>query len=394
MKILVVTSGNLPMPPSRGGAVENLLLSFIDYNEQKKMDNLVIISSKDDEAEKWALKYSMSKFIYIDTQNYFFVMKKIICHAINKISGFKHGNAFVNESRRYISNEKPDIIIVENMPQYVVPIQKMTDRPIYLHLHNESLKTDTINNREIMKACTGVWTVSDYIGKQVKKIGINEERVHTLLNGLNVNRFKASEKSESLEALRNNYGIDKNDFVILYTGRIVPHKGVKELIQAFNKLQNKCKTKLLIVGSTFYDKVNKDDYFSELEKISEARKSDIVFSGYVPYDDMSKIYQLADLVVLPSICNEACGLTVIESLLCEKPLITTRMGGIPQVCEGTETILLNPDENLVHIITKNIENLIEHPEKLDSMSKSCRVVKQKLSEERYLTELEKLIHSV
>lgn len=392
MKIIIVTSGNLPMPPSRGGAVENLLLSFIEYNEQIKKDELIILSCKDEDAEKWACKYNESRFVYIDTNRQLFKIKKCLRHALNRITGFKVGNAFVNECKRYIVAENPDAIIIENMPLFVIPLRSITEKPIYLHLHNDTLNSSSINNKEIVKACTEIWAVSDFIANQVKGIGVNKDNVYTLLNGLDANRFKTCDDSRRIKTIREKYKISEKDFVILYTGRIVPNKGVRELIEAFISLKNKNNTKLLIVGSSFFGAKSTDNFITELKDISKERRNDIIFTGYIPYENMGSIYSIADLVVLPSMCNEACGLTVIESLLCEKPLITTKTGGIPQMCEGTESLLLDPNENLTDELINRIDDLIEKPEKMDVMRESCKAVKQRLSVERYLKELDNLLH--
>lgn len=392
MKILIVTSGNLPMPPSRGGAVENLLLSFIEYNEQIKKDELVILSCKDEDAEKWAHNFKKSRFVYIDTNRILFKINKVVRHVLNKITRFKLGNAFVTECKHYIAAENPDAIIIENMPLFAVPIRSITEKPLYLHLHNDTLNACTINSKSIVDACTEIWTVSDFIRDQVKGIGVGEDNIHTLLNGLDAKRFKQSSDPVELKKVREKYKIADDDFVILFAGRIVPHKGVRELIKAFNSLKNRDKTKLLIVGSSFYGIISTDDFVNELKEISKECIKDIIFTGYIPNENMSMIYSMVDLVVLPSICNEACPLTVIESLLCEKPLITTKNGGIPQLCEGTKSILLEPNENLTNELANRIDDLIEHPEKLDIMSKSCKSVKHKISVERFLEDLEKLIH--
>jgi len=392
MKILIITSGILPMPPSKGGAVENLLLSFIEYNEQMKKDELVILSCKDEAAEKWACKYSESRFVYIDTNRCLFKIKKCFRYAWNKITGFKVGNAFVTECKRYIAVENPDAIIIENMPLFVVPLRSITEKPIYLHLHNDTLNSRSLNNKEIVSACTEIWAVSDFIANQVKSIDVNKSNVCTLLNGLDTNRFKPFGNSRRIRTIREKYNISEKDFVILYTGRIALHKGVRELIEAFNSLENKNNSKLLIVGSSFFGIKSTDSIITELKEISKERKNDIIFTGYIPYENMSSIYNIADLVVLPSIWNEPCALTVIESLLCEKPLISTKAGGTPQICDGTKSVLLDLNENLTDELINRIDDLIENPEKLDDMSKSCRAVKHRLSVERYLMELDNLIH--
>ena len=75
---------------------------------------------------------------------------------------------------------------------------------------------------------------------------------------------------------------------------------------------------------------------------------------------------MADIAVVPSLWEEPFGLTVIEAMAAGLPLITTRSGGIPEICEGVATIVER--EHIVDNLAKAILDLYNHPEKRKQMS--------------------------
>ena len=64
--------------------------------------------------------------------------------------------------------------------------------------------------------------------------------------------------------------------------------------------------------------------------------------------------------------EEPFGLTIVEAMAAGLPLITTRSGGIPEICEGVATIIER--ENVVTNLTSAILDLYQHPEKREQMS--------------------------
>ena len=76
--------------------------------------------------------------------------------------------------------------------------------------------------------------------------------------------------------------------------------------------------------------------------------------------------KMADVAVVPSMWEEPFGLTVVEAMAAGLPLITTRSGGIPEICEGVATIVER--ENIVDNLAAAILDLYQHPEKRQKMA--------------------------
>jgi glycosyltransferase involved in cell wall biosynthesis len=136
-------------------------------------------------------------------------------------------------------------------------------------------------------------------------------------------------------------------FNILYVGQLSQHKGVHVLIEAFKNLAYE-KSKLHIVGD--------GDYESNLKKIAGG-DTRIVFYGKVSNLDMGRFYHLADITVMPSLCQEVLGIVILESFSAGVPVIGSRIGGIPELIkDGHNGFIFKPGnhEELKSILEKII----------------------------------------
>ena len=135
------------------------------------------------------------------------------------------------------------------------------------------------------------------------------------------------------------------------------------------KLKSIPQLKLLIIGANFYGKGQRPTLFTkQLDDESSSLRDNILFTGFIDYTDMPSYLKAADIAVLPSIWEEPFGLTVVEALAAGLPLITTRCGGIPEICEGVATLVTH--DNIVEQLTTAILYLYKHPEKRKEMAQA------------------------
>ena len=92
---------------------------------------------------------------------------------------------------------------------------------------------------------------------------------------------------------------------------------------------------------------------------------------------MPLVYNICDIAVLPSICDEAAGLTIIEAMACEKVVITTDAGGITEYTDTDSSIILERDKQLSKNIAENVDDLLSNKGKMISMGKNGRNKVQK-----------------
>ena len=366
MKIAILTCGMLPIPAVQGGAVENLIDFYLEYNDDKKLHDITIYSPWDEKVKKHpALSSDVNHYIYIDVTS-------LKARITRRLYGLTHHNEYYNHyiefyfERIYdqLKNQNFDSIILENCPGYAYKLSHRGYHNLVLHLHNELLHSESRYHDEIFNSLSKIITVSDYIKERVFSI-LPSNKVQTIYNGIDLNLF-SPQKTSSIS--RNDLGFSKDEFIIVFSGRINSEKGISELIDALLQLREIPQIKLLVLGSSFFDNVKDEDAFIHSLKHKAKRiENNIVFTGFIPYDRVPDYLQLADIAVLPSMWEEPFGLTIVEALAVGLPLITTRSGGIPEICDGVASIV--DRNNIVTNLTNAILNLYQHPEKRALMAK-------------------------
>ena len=150
--------------------------------------------------------------------------------------------------------------------------------------------------------------------------------------------------------------------------RIIPEKGIDQLIDAMLKLHHFPDIHLVVVGGSNYANSIPSDFEQQLRQKAEPIKDRILFTDYIAHDKLYMHLQQADIAVLPSFWEEPFGLTCVEAMTAGLPIITTRSGGIPEICEGVATIV--DKENIVDNLASAILDLYQHPEKRQTMSQA------------------------
>ena len=253
------------------------------------------------------------------------------------------------------NKEEYDIIIIENEPQYGKIIKKVKEKAkLILHLHNDYLNVETKNASKMKENYDFIYCISKYIKQRVDEISINDKqkgKSKVLYNGVDIKKFNPTKYNK--KELRKEYGFNENDFIFMYSGRLVPEKGVKEMIQAFCKVKEK-KCKLLILGK------GKKKFEKELKEMAKVKLNDIIFKGYMNYEKLPQIYNIADIGVVPSICNEAFGLTVIEFLASGIPIIISDKGAMHEIVNKTSenAYIAKKDKNYIENIKETMDRYI------------------------------------
>ncbi len=142
------------------------------------------------------------------------------------------------------------------------------------------------------------------------------------------------------EKLLQKHKLKPDDFIVLFVGGLDwAHyfKGVDNLIEAFTQIQEPL-IKALIVGSGNL----KSTYEKQVEEARLEEK--VLFTGYVPDELLPEYYNLADVVILPSVeRNEAFGIVLIEAMACGKPILASDLPGVRTVVEdGANGLVLQP----------------------------------------------------
>jgi len=189
----------------------------------------------------------------------------------------------------------------------------------------------------------------------------NPEKFIEMPPSIDLERFFPLSKEKELLF---KFGINSEfDRVLLFVGALDKahyFKGIQFLINSFNVLdysgsQNAVyRVKLLIVGEGNL----KESYQSQV--LEAGLKDKILFADPVSDEDLPKYYNLADVVILPSIDrSEAFGITLIEAMACAKPVVASRLPGVRSVIEdGVDGFLfdLKQEGDLANRVNKLFTN--------------------------------------
>jgi glycosyltransferase involved in cell wall biosynthesis len=164
---------------------------------------------------------------------------------------------------------------------------------------------------------------------------------------------------------RSRYGCGKDEFVLLFAGRLEEVKKVDKIIDSLACSNNSSKMKLFIAGDGSLKKALQ-------KRVRELNLTDrIFFLGYVAHDELPSLYNMADAFILPSIM-EGAPMVVLEALACGTPVIATGVGGIPDLVENGKNgfLLDNPTpKDIFRAILRVTENPLNRSDIAGSVSR-------------------------
>ena len=165
-------------------------------------------------------------------------------------------------------------------------------------------------------------------------------RIILIHDGISLEEFKPRAQDPLLRA---SLGLAGEEFVIGTVGALAPLKGHVHLIRAMpGVLRSAPESRLLIVGEEMYETIGHRGYRSLLEDEVVRLQLDgkVVFAG--SRDDVALLYNIMDVVTLCSVLPESFGRTLVEAMACERPVISTDLGGPKEILADAGAGLLVP----------------------------------------------------
>jgi len=283
-KIAIVTPGILPVPAVCGGAVETLITYLIDRNEKTPEYYFIIYTCSNEKLNKFNYKYTVIKQIKYNKYLNF------LCRALSCMKRHFHIGIIVNAYQMCLlfqNWKQQDYILVENslaVYEWLNHLQSCSEKMIY-HMHNdiENETGDKSPKRVEIAAKTSLMVLvcSNYLKEQVKSI-YNGGKTEVLYNCIDESLFDVEKADERI--IKKKHGICKDDFVVMYSGRIAEEKGVRELAAAMKQIcLNHTNVKFLIIGCCWFPDVMESDYMDEIRKIIEPFQNQVIFDSQL-YD--------------------------------------------------------------------------------------------------------------
>tara|TARA_B100002052_G_C15884465_1_gene600911 strand:- start:796 stop:2025 length:1230 start_codon:yes stop_codon:yes gene_type:complete len=197
----------------------------------------------------------------------------------------------------------------------------------------------------------------DLKNKIIDLYNIKSEKIYILPNIIDTNHFRPMQKSKS------------DYFKILYIGRFERTKGVETLTKAFinlSKIYNNIK--LINVGEARGPSLKKCMKWIDKEGLSK----NVQFTGFVKYEELPSYYASADVVIIPSEIYESFSYTVAQGMACGKPVIASKIGGIPETLDhGNSGILFSPGD--IENLSEKIKLLYNNKEKARIIGENARL---------------------
>ncbi len=194
------------------------------------------------------------------------------------------------------------------------------------------------SRRRVAEAVTGVdqiASVSDAIRRATETIATPRRPIAVVPNGADHRVFRPRDPRE-VAAIRAELGVPAEGPVISYVGKLVPRKGVGDLIEAMGRLARTGAGATLLVAGMGEERAGLERRAAELGIADRVR-----FVGKVPHDTVPLVMCAGDLFVLPSL-SEGLPTVVCEAMACGLPVVATAVDGTPEIVRDGETGLLVP----------------------------------------------------
>ncbi|WP_141434007.1 glycosyltransferase family 4 protein [Bacillus sp. 03113] len=330
MKVLMICTEKLPIPPVLGGAIQTYIAGNLPF--LRKNHKVTVLGTNDP---------SLPDSEIIDGINYVRVPGKIL-------------EIYMEGVVRYIEGNQFDLIHIFNRPRLVLPVRKAAPHSkITLSMHNDMFNPEKINPEEAKEAIeqvSNIITVSNYIGNVIKNLYPQaSSKVRTIYSGVDAERFLPGNHPKMRKIrhqLRQENGIE-NKTVIFFAGRLSHNKGVDLLIRALPELSKRFKDlAVVIAGSKWFSQDGITDYIAYVKSLAKKLTVPVISTGYVKADEIQNWFAAADLFVCTSQWQEPLARVHYEAMAAGLPIITTARGGNPEVIQPSENgfVIENPED--------------------------------------------------
>lgn len=197
------------------------------------------------------------------------------------------------------------------------------------------LRMRRANYRRSVKLANRIIVSSEFT-KQclIERYGVPEDKIDVIYFGY-AREYRIIDSTEILEQARSKYDLRRP--FMYYPAASWPHKNHKALLSAIKiiKENNGFDGQLVLTGIA---KASHADILREIERLD--LKDDVKLLGYLPYEDLPTIYNLARMLVFPSLF-EGFGIPLVEAMACGCPVACSEATTLPEVI-GTAGVLFNP----------------------------------------------------
>lgn len=210
-----------------------------------------------------------------------------------------------------IAGDEQEVLLAQN-----TPLLKL-ERFLGLLKLRESMENCLVNKSDVI-----ICMNNKFKEKLIQKYNVPESIINVIAIGVKTNLFKPVTSNEK-EKIRHDLGLKKDDIVIGFAATHISHsKGADILKEVFEKVKTEyLNVKLLLIGDDMIGIKNNDS---------------IINCGLVKREKLQNLYNAMDIFVFPS-RSEGAPKVVMEACACGLPVISSKVGGIPELITEGET---------------------------------------------------------
>lgn len=300
MRLLIFAPEQIPVPPKRGGSVENCIYQIARHMPDSH--RVTIIS-------KW--RTGLPRKMHSGNMT------------ILRVSGHTKKAYLNNAIKRAKRVGSFDFIQIDNRPNFARSIRRaFPGIPISVFMHSMTfvsspMTTKRTANSALRYADVIVGNSSSLEETLTKRFPSHRKKMKYVHLGVDTTRFRPIE------------GREDGSFHILFAGRLIPRKGIPVLLKACRLARKEVPgLRLSIAGGSL-----KPSYGVYLRKTARELNVPVTFKGNLSRSQMPAFYRSGDCFVCPSQKHEAFGLVNVEAMACGLPVIASDNGGIPEIVE-------------------------------------------------------------
>jgi len=277
----------------------------------------------------------------------------------------------------YIKKKKiPFILTLHGDPQksYGLPASEL-----YLFFYKHLLD-------KMLRCANLIVSPSRYYMNESKFLRKYKNKIRIVPHGIDVKKFSIR---ESPDGCREKLSIPKDKYILLYMGHLAPYKGPHILIKALDEVVKHTRDVIVIFAGG-------GKMENELKKLAQkvGVANNVRFEGFVKESLKPFYYKSADIFILPSInLLEMFGIVNLEAMVCGLPVISSKLGGIPEIVKNGKNGLLVPPSN-VDALSNATVYLLENENLRRRMGKLGAKIASEYSWNRIAERMEKIYKEV
>jgi glycosyltransferase involved in cell wall biosynthesis len=278
-----------------------------------------------------ALKRTTKDFDVVHAHGYFLTTALVSCYYAKKFN-------------------KPFILTAHDLTLS----RSAADARFFMKLYDKTF------GRYLLKNSTGLIALTeDHVGQYIER-GADVRRIQIIPNGIELDNYRNQDLDEGLLF---QYGINHEDKILFFVGRLAEYKGIQDIISILPQvLEVFPGTKLVITGEDY-------GYRNRLEALVTQKnlEADVIFTGPLSEQQLGQFYKAACIFVLPSRA-EGFGIVLLEAMASGTLCIAYPIPAVRRIIEhGVNGVLVQDKSEFL----SNILYYFNHPEKKSEIEENA-----------------------